>query len=263
MDNPSLLQPIWDWMLTHLGAGFFEFPLYFLPVVVAVVALTGIGFSILDVAVYKKISIRAASMLGLRIMATYVGAAVALFLLHAKLGLWVAEAPSAAPTLAAFLVQLILLMALGEFLTYWWHRLEHGSRFVFQKVHYLHHSVESPLTIWSNFVVHPVEGLMVMLCLYVPPLALGVHPLIVVGYAVANTTAMVITHSGYDAKFYPRWLLPAASAHELHHSERRPTNLSVVMAFGDKVFGTYKKPNDINPPSAGDRTAADRAAVTT
>lgn len=267
MNSPSLLQPIWDWMLTHLGVNFFEFPLYFLPVVVAVVLLTGIGYSILDVAVYQKISAKEASTLGLRIMCTYVGAAVVLFLLHAKLRPWVVEVPSVAPTLAAFLAQLVFFMALGEFLTYWWHRLEHGSRLVFQKVHYMHHSVESPLTIWSNFVVHPVEGLMVMLCLYVPPLALGAHPMIVMGYAVANTTAMVVTHSGYDAKFYPRWLLPAASGHELHHSERRPTNLSVVMTYGDKLFGTYKKPLDSTRPRRGIQPAPDgaagRTAVTT
>ena len=108
---------------------------------------------------------------------------------------------------------------------------------------------------------------MVMLCLYVRPLALGAHPLIVVGYAVANTTAMVVTHSGFDAKFYPRRLLPAASGHELHHSERRPTNLSVVMTYGDKLFGTYKKPVDSTRPNRGDQTApnyaADRSSVTT
>ncbi|MGD9620083.1 MAG: sterol desaturase family protein [Mycolicibacterium sp.] len=241
MDKQSVLQPIWHWMLSHLGVGFFEFPLYFLPVVVAVVFVTGVGFSILDVAVHKKISAKAACLLGLRIMSTYIGAAVALYVLHAKFSPWVADVPAAAPSLTAFVTQLVLFMVLGEFLTYWWHRLEHGSRFVFEKVHYLHHRVESPLTIWTNFVVHPVEGLMVMLCLYVPPLILGAHPLVVVAYAVANTTAMVITHSGYDARFYPRWLLPAASNHELHHIERKPTNLSVVMTYGDKLFGTYKK----------------------
>ena len=55
MNQPSLLQPMWDWMLGHLGVGFFEFPLYFLPVVVAVVFLTGVAFSICDVAVYQKL----------------------------------------------------------------------------------------------------------------------------------------------------------------------------------------------------------------
>ncbi|MGB0972555.1 MAG: hypothetical protein ACPGVG_16580, partial [Mycobacterium sp.] len=69
-------------------------------------------------------------------------------------------------------------------------------------------------------------------------------------------TAMVVTHSGYNAKFYPRWLLPAAAGHELHHSERRPTNLSVVMTFGDQLFGTYKKPVDAAPPSRGDQAVA-------
>ncbi|MFV8319716.1 sterol desaturase family protein [Mycobacterium sp. 23] len=240
--NHTALQPIWDWMLQHLGVGFFEFPLYFLPVVVAVVLVTGVVYSIFDVVVYQRISARAATKLGLRIMSTYVGAAVAFFVLHRIFHPWVADVPTAAPTLVAFVTQLGCFMVIGEFLTYWWHRLEHGNRFVFQKVHFLHHRVQSPLTIWTNFVVHPVEGLMVMLCLYVPPLVFGAHPMIVVAYAVANTTAMVITHSGYDMMFYPRWLLPAASGHELHHSEKRPTNLSVVMSYGDKLFGTYKKP---------------------
>lgn len=242
MNQTSPLQPIWDAMLSLLGRGFFEFPLYFLPVVVAVVMVTGFGFSVMDVAVYKRISAKAATKLGLRIMSTYVGAAALLFVLHLKARNWTAQIPSAAPSLTAFATKLVCFMVLGEFLTYWWHRLEHGNRFVFEKVHYMHHRVHSPLTIWTNFVVHPIEGLMVMLCLYVPPLLLGAHPLIVVAYAVANTTAMVITHSGYDIKLYPRWLLPAASGHELHHSERRPTNLSVVMTYGDKLFGTYKKP---------------------
>lgn len=240
--NQTLLQPVWDWMLKYLGVGFFEFPLYFLPVVVAVVLVTGVIYSIFDVAVYRRISAKAAAKLGFRISSTYVGAAVLFFILHRIFHPLTAEVPTAAPTVVAFVIQLVGFMVIGEFLTYWWHRLEHGNRFVFQKVHYLHHRVENPLTIWTNFVVHPVEGFMVMLCLYVAPLALGAHPLVVVAYAAANTTAMVITHSGYDMKLYPRWLLPAASGHELHHSEKRPTNLSVVMTYGDKLFGTYKQP---------------------
>ena len=259
MNQPSLLQPIWDWMLGHLGVGFFEFPLYFLPVVVAVVFLTGVAFSICDVAVYQKLSAKESAKQGIRIMSTYIGAAVVLFILHNMFRPWVAEVPGAAPTLVAFVTQLIVFMVLGEFLTYWWHRLEHGNRFVFEKVHYLHHRVENPLTIWTNFVVHPIEGFVVMLCLYAPPLMFGAHPLVVVTYAVANTTAMVITHSGYDLRFYPRWLLPAASGHELHHSERRPTNLSVVMTYGDKLFGTYKKPLGFGLTGTASYTAGAKA----
>lgn len=244
--NQSVLQPVWDLMLNTFGVGFFEFPLYFLPVVVAVVLVTGVAYSVLDVAVYRKIPARTAWLHGLGVMTTYIGSAALLMFLNAKFHPWTLEVPSAAPTLVAFLVQVALYMVVGEFLTYWWHRLEHGSRLVFKYVHYKHHSVENPLTIWTNFVVHPVEGLVVMLCLYVPPLVLGAHPMVMVAYAVANTTAMVITHSGYDIRFYPRWLLPPASGHELHHSEKRPTNLSVVMSYGDRLFGTYKKAAGFN-----------------
>ena len=248
MNESSALQPVWNWMLGQLGVGFFEFPLYFLPVVVVVVLVTGVFFSILDVAVYRKISAKTAWKLGVRVMANYVGSTALLLVLDVKFHPWALEVPSAATTLMSFVAQVALLMIMGEFLTYWWHRLEHGNRFVFKYVHYMHHRVESPLTIWTNFVVHPVEGLMVMLCLYVPPLVLGVHPLVMVAYAIANTTAMVITHCGYDIRFYPSWLLPPAVAHELHHSEKRPTNLSVVMSYGDKFFGTYKKPVGIDTP---------------
>jgi sterol desaturase/sphingolipid hydroxylase (fatty acid hydroxylase superfamily) len=238
--NQSALQPVWDAMLSTFGVGFFEFPLYFLPVVVTVVLITGVAYSVLDVAVYRKIPAKTAWLHGLGVMTTYIGSAALLMFLNAKFHPWSLEVPSAAPTLVSFVAQVALYMVVGEFLTYWWHRLEHGNRLVFKYVHYKHHSVENPLTIWTNFVVHPVEGLMVMLCLYVPPLVLGAHPMVMVAYAVANTTAMVVTHSGYDIPFYPRWLLPPASRHELHHSEKRPTNLSVVMSYGDKLFGTYK-----------------------
>src|SRR6185437_414190 len=83
------LQPIWDWMLSHLGVGFFEFPLYFLPVVVAVVLVTGVVYWVFDVAVYRRISAKAAARLGARIMSTYIGAAVALFVLHRIFRPWV------------------------------------------------------------------------------------------------------------------------------------------------------------------------------
>lgn len=242
MRDASSLQPLWDWLLRRLGADYFAFPLHFLPTVVLVVAATGALFSVLDCAVHRRVRARAALLDGLRTVSSYVLAAVGLYALQAKLRLWVVPARLAAPSLVRCAAEVALYMVLGELLTYAWHRVEHGSAWVFRHVHARHHSVRTPLTIWSNFVVHPVEGLMVMLCLYVPPLLAGTHPLVMTAYAVANTVAMVVTHSGYDLRFYPRWLFPAASAHELHHTEREPTNLSVVMTFGDKLFGTYKAP---------------------
>ena len=111
--NESALQPIWDWMLGRIGVGFFEFPLYFLPVVVAVVLVTGVFFSVLDVAVYRKIPARTAWLDGLRVMSTYIGSAVLLLALNAKFHPWAIDVPSAAPTLLTFGAQVALLMVIG------------------------------------------------------------------------------------------------------------------------------------------------------
>ena len=116
--NQSALQPVWDAMLSTFGSGFFEFPLYFLPVVVAVVLITGVAYSILDVAVYHKISARTAWLHGLGVMTTYIGSAALLMFLNARFHPWSLDVPSAAPTLAAFVGQVALYMVLGEFLTY-------------------------------------------------------------------------------------------------------------------------------------------------
>ncbi|MFO0547742.1 MAG: sterol desaturase family protein [Polyangiaceae bacterium] len=242
MGDERALQPLWNWLSAELGTAFFAFPLHFLPTIVAVIAVTGVFFSVLDCIVYKKVTAREAWLGGLRTVGAYTLAAVALYALQARVQLWTVPPPAAAPSLGRVGAEVGVYMIVGELLTYGWHRVEHGSRFVFRYVHARHHSVRSPLTVWSNFVVHPVEGLMVMLCLYLPPLVMGAHPLVMTAYAIANTVAMVVTHSGYDFRLYPRWLLPAASAHELHHTELKPTNLSVVMTFGDKLFGTYKRP---------------------
>ncbi len=239
--EPTSLQRIWDWMLDTLGHTYFEFPLHFMPVVVAVVGITGIAFSILDVR-RRRVAAGVAILNGTRIMSGYIVAAGLLLTFHYETRWITVDVPDRAPGWPSFCAQVAIFTVLGELLTYWWHRLEHGSRFVFERVHFLHHHVANPLTVWTNFVVHPVEGLMVLVCLYGPLIAVGAHPLVFFAYAIVNTTAMVITHSGYDFRLWPAWLFPRASGHELHHSERRPTNLSVVMSYGDRLFGTYVEP---------------------
>jgi sterol desaturase/sphingolipid hydroxylase (fatty acid hydroxylase superfamily) len=74
--------------------------------------------------------------------------------------------PARAPTLLAFTRDLVLCLIVGDVLSYWWHRLEHGSRLVFRRVHYVHHKVTRPLTVWSGFYVHPVESLGVFITFY-------------------------------------------------------------------------------------------------
>jgi len=50
----------------------------------------------------------------------------------------------------------------------------------------------------------------------------------------------MITHCGYRLPIYDA-LFAHAAAHDLHHSNREPTNISVVLSLCDRLFGTYKR----------------------
>ena len=66
-----------------------------------------------------------------------------------------------------------------------------------------------------------------------------VHPLIFVTYAALNTFITMVTHCGYDMRFYPKQLFASAPMHEHHHGRRVPTNFSVLLNLSDRLFGTY------------------------
>ena len=221
--NRSALQPIWDWLLRTFGAEFFAFPLYFLPVVVAVVLVTGVGYSILDVAVHRRISARAASLHGLRVMATYIGSAALLLYLNDRFHPIALEVPSAAPTLMSFVVQVALYMVAGEFLTYWWHRLEHGNKFVFTARALPASPRRVPVDHLDQLRRPPRRGADGD-AVPVPPTA-GTRCASIGhgGVRGANTTAMVVTHCGYDIRFYPVGCcrLPPATSCTTPRSARR------------------------------------------
>ena len=236
------LQPVWDWLLLTLGREFFEFPFHFLITILAVVTVTGVFFSFLDWR-YRKLPLKDILLDGAKIVGGYSLIALGFLKLHYRLRPILVHVPTHTPSLEALLLQVAVFMVVGEVLTYWWHRLEHASKFLFRHVHYLHHTGRQPLTVWTNYVVHPVEGLAVLVCFYAALFAYRAHPLTVMVYTVFSVTPMVITHSGYHSRYYPTWLFPSPKAHELHHAEPMPgVNFSVIMSFGDKLFGTFKPP---------------------
>ena len=54
------------------------------------------------------------------------------------------------------------------------------------------------------------------------------------------TAVTMITHCGYRLPIYDA-LFAHAAAHDLHHSNREPTNISVVLSLCDRLFGTYER----------------------
>lgn len=235
--QPLLLQPLWDAVVHFVGADTLSNPLFFVAVIMTTVVLAGLALSAVDVFIARKMRLREAATYLLITLPGYSAVFVLLQLLPVDIRV---EVPTSAPTLFTFVLDLVLCLVVGDLLSYWWHRLEHASRFVWRNVHYVHHKVQCPLTVWSGFYVHPVESLCVFMTFYVFPLVAGVHPLVLFAYAAANTFITMVTHCGYDLPLFPKSILASAPMHELHHGGKKPTNFCVLLTLGDRLFGTFQ-----------------------
>ena len=156
--DSRFLAPLWDLFLEHIGVDTLGHPLFFIVAVITTVLVAGAVFSFVDVFISGKLPLKQTA---LYLAITLPGYLLVFVMLRYLPITFRFDVPTAAPTVFEFLFNLVVCMVVGDVLSYWWHRLEHGSPFVFRHVHYVHHNVSSPLTVWSGFYVHPVEAVCV------------------------------------------------------------------------------------------------------
>lgn len=240
MNNATALQPLWDFLRDYLGS-ILSSPGFLLTAVVLGIYVPAILFSIIDVFVTKRLTLRQCRDVYWRAMKWY----GTLYFVAMPVFLFVPipfslEVPAAAPPLTEFLLDLVLYFLLGDFVSYWWHRIEHEMRWYMKKVHYVHHFDQPPLSIWTAMVVHPVEGFSVFAFFHIYGIVFDIHPLTFAVAAFSMTAVTMITHCGYKLPVYD-WIFATAAGHDLHHANRKPTNISVVFSICDRLFGTYQK----------------------
>ena len=240
MNNELALQPVWDFFIKHLG-DFLSSPGLILTAVILGVYLPGIFFSIIDVFISKRLTLQESVAVYWRAMkwySTFYVVAMVVFLLiplPVKLNV-----PASAPTLLEFFKDLVLYFLLGDLMSYAWHRIEHANKWYVKNVHYVHHTDQPPLSIWTAMVVHPVEGFSVFVFFHIYGILFPIHPLTFAVAAFTLTAVTMITHCGYKIPIYDT-LFANAVGHNLHHANRKPTNVSVVLTICDRLFGTYQK----------------------
>ncbi|MBK6509287.1 MAG: sterol desaturase family protein [Haliea sp.] len=240
MNNELALQPVWDFWIKHLG-DFVSSPGLILAAVILGVYVPGVIFSIVDVFVTKRLSLRDCCAVYWRAMKWYSPVYIGAILFFAFVPLpFKLDAPASAPTLIEFFRDILFYFLVGDFASYVWHRIEHANDTYAKKVHYYHHTDRPPLTIWTAMVVHPVEGFSVFLCFHIYGILFPIHPLTFAIAAFSITAVTMITHCGYRIPVYDK-LFANAACHDLHHANRAPTNVSVVLTVCDRLFGTYQK----------------------
>lgn len=138
--------------------------------------------------------------------------------------------------------QVILAVALGDFVVYWFHRACHRVPLLW-RFHAVHHTSEH-LDWLAAHREHPLDGLFTMACLNLPALLLGVRMEVLAGVAVFRGLWSIFVHSNVRLPLGPlRVLLGAPELHHWHHARVETThNFANLAPWLDWVFGTYHCP---------------------
>jgi sterol desaturase/sphingolipid hydroxylase (fatty acid hydroxylase superfamily) len=138
-------------------------------------------------------------------------------------------------TLAAYWI-------LGDFFIYWWHRLQHRSRFLWA-FHTVHHSQEK-LNIFTAYRRHPFETMLADLVIFfvLTYLILGIPTRGWLPLQVTMIALIALQHCELDWRFGPlyRWVVSPAF-HAVHHStdpRHYNRNFGAMFSIWDYLFGT-------------------------
>jgi 4-alpha-methyl-delta7-sterol-4alpha-methyl oxidase len=155
-----------------------------------------------------------------------------------------ASAIHAGPVAPGWLVALEVgtFVFLDDFLFYWAHRWLHESRWLYRKVHRVHHLATTPIALAGNFM-HPVEFLIISTLVFVGPVLVGAHVVTLWVWVVVRQWEAAWHHSGLTLPpRVLRWvpLYDGPAHHDFHHS-KFIGNYAGLFSYTDRLFGTESK----------------------
>ena len=134
-----------------------------------------------------------------------------------------------------------------ELVAYAYHRLLHGSDFLFRRVHQMHHSAER-LDVASAFYFHPFD-----IVGWTVAASLGLSVVVGLSPQAAGVTTLLLTflsifqHANLKT---PRWLgylVQRPESHSRHHGRGLHQNNYADLPLIDLIFGTFENPADFEP----------------
>ncbi len=141
-----------------------------------------------------------------------------------------------------FMACILLMLLVHDAYFYFSHRLSHRVRWLFRRVHLVHHKTTNP-TPFADIMFHPIDAVIhagfVPLFLFTIPL----HPAAFGLFMTLVTAVNAIGHVGYEL-FPERWRhhwfwrhVARAEGHNLHHSKIHG-NYGLYFRFWDRYCGT-------------------------
>lgn len=137
-------------------------------------------------------------------------------------------------------IQLFILFVVTDFCVYWWHRLQHESRIVWQ-FHKTHHS-QVHLNVLTTYRATVIDRILALAVLAVPAAVMKVDAAYPVAIAAVLQFHQLIVHSDSGWSFGPLdRVFVSPSFHEVHHSSLQPhldRNYGGVLSIWDHLFRT-------------------------
>jgi sterol desaturase/sphingolipid hydroxylase (fatty acid hydroxylase superfamily) len=152
-----------------------------------------------------------------------------------------------------FAISIALVASIvGDLLYYWFHRLEHTSRWLWP-IHELHHEDEH-VNVTTAFKFHWIDAAALHAVQVVPAIFLP-KPLVTIPLLYfARFARVTFEHLAVPLHLGPfNWLITNPAVHRIHHStlpEHFNKNFAAVWPFWDVLFGTYSAPRrGVYPPT--------------
>jgi len=164
------------------------------------------------------------------------------------------DLPTVWPASAPLILQILLVMVLGDALEYWLHRLSHTLPALW-RVHAVHH-MPTRLHMLKAGRHHVLYFLLRGLIVWAPLLLLGAPSTLVAWQFVALALTGNAAHANIDFKVphFMHRILVTPQIHRLHHSTdaaQGNSNYGVLLPIWDMLFGTYTDPVKTPLPGVG------------
>lgn len=155
------------------------------------------------------------------------------------------------PTQWPLLAQLLLAVVVGEFGTYWFHRLAHETG-IGWRIHATHHG--TPQVYWLNSTrFHALELFLRTIFQIGPLILLGCSREAFLVYGIFISIHGWVQHSNVAYATGPLdFVMATPKNHRWHHStviSESNTNYGLIVALWDHVFRTFYSPRDRESPA--------------
>ncbi|HTX17380.1 MAG TPA: sterol desaturase family protein [Bacteroidota bacterium] len=149
--------------------------------------------------------------------------------------------------------QFFVFFVIHDFYIYWFHRLQHSSKYLW-RIHEAHHS--SLDVDWlSGARSHSLEILINQTVEFAPLILCGASPAVILYKGVVDSVWGMYIHSNIDVHSGPlQYLINGPEMHRWHHAQEVTEggiNFSTKLALWDWLFGTAHLPRPEKPKGYG------------